>query len=62
MPYERWLQVCVGMMGMSLTEFWSSSIREINLAVEGFMEFNGGKKEPMNRNRLEELMERYPDS
>ena len=47
---------------MSLTEFWSSSIREINLAVEGFMEFNGGKKEPMNRNRLEELMERYPDS
>ena len=47
---------------MSLTEFWASSIFEINLAVDGFMEFNGGKKEPMNRERLEELMERYPDN
>jgi len=47
---------------MSLTDFWSSSITEINLAVNGFMEFNGSKKKPMSRDELNDMMEMYPDN
>ena len=61
MPYERWLEICVGMMGMSLTDFWSSSITEITLATNGFMEFHGSKKESMSRDELNDMMEMYPD-
>tara|TARA_R110000744_G_C19355164_1_gene560762 strand:+ start:482 stop:631 length:150 start_codon:yes stop_codon:yes gene_type:complete len=49
------------MMGMSLTDFWSSSITEITLATNGFMEFHGSKKESMSRDELNDMMEMYPD-
>jgi hypothetical protein len=51
------------MMGMSPNNFWQSSPQEIYLAIDGFVEFNGSKKEeaPMNSNRVKELMELYPD-
>tara|TARA_R110000787_G_scaffold37800_1_gene95772 strand:- start:2107 stop:2268 length:162 start_codon:yes stop_codon:yes gene_type:complete len=53
----------VGMMGMSPNNFWQSSPQEIYLAIEGFSEFNTGseKEEPMNKDRLKEMMELYPD-
>ena len=32
------------------------------MAIDGFLEFNGGKKEePMTKDRLNEMMELYPD-
>jgi hypothetical protein len=51
------------MMGMTPNSFWEASPQEIYLAIEGFTEFNGGskKEEPMTSNRLNELMELYPD-
>jgi len=54
--------ICMGMIGMQPSEFWNSSIIEIHLAIDGFMEFNGSEQEaPMNKSRLEEMMELHPD-
>lgn len=50
------------MMGINSDVFWNMSITEITLAIKGFSEFNGGNKEkPMDKESLNELMERYPD-
>ena len=50
------------MIGISPKDFWDSSVPEISLAIKGFTEFNGGKKEkPMSRDELDNLMELYPD-
>ena len=61
--WSDFYKICVGMMNMQSNDFWNSSPREIYLAVQGFQTFNGGenKEEPMNSNRLEEMMELYPD-
>jgi hypothetical protein len=51
------------MMGMTPTDFWQSSPKEVYMAIDGFMEFNSGsekKEEPMTRERLNEMMELYP--
>lgn len=51
------------MMGMSPTDFWQASPKEVYMAIEGFTEFNSGgeqKEEPMSRERLNEMMELYP--
>tara|TARA_R110001583_G_scaffold49594_2_gene155295 strand:+ start:18990 stop:19112 length:123 start_codon:yes stop_codon:yes gene_type:complete len=38
------------------------SIKEITIAINGFKEYNTGKKsEPMTKAELEKLKERYPD-
>lgn len=37
------------------------SLKELNLAIEGFQEFNGGKESPMQQDDLKEMMEVYPD-
>ena len=51
------------MIHISPNEFWDMSINEITLAINGFREFNGGNtKKPMTRDRLDELMELYPDT
>ena len=51
------------MIGINPAVFWDMSITEITLAIKGFSEFNGGKKEqPMNKDELDELMEMYPDN
>ena len=43
---------------MSPNNFWKSSPQEIYMAIDGFLEFNGGKKEePMTKDRLNEMME-----
>lgn len=51
------------MIGFSANEFWDSSPQEIYMAIDGFVEFNGGneKEKPMDSNELKNLMELYPD-
>jgi len=51
------------MVGIRPQEFWTLSPIEVYMTIDGFVEFNGGeqKPEPMNRDRLQELMELYPD-
>lgn len=47
---------------MSASEFWGLSMYELIAGVKGFSDFHsGGKPEPLNRDELEDLMERYPD-
>jgi len=47
---------------MSPAVFWDLSLTELNLAIDGFREFNGANKDrPMNKEELNELMELYPD-
>jgi len=50
-------------MGMSPKEFWQCSPQEVYMALDGFSEFNSpsDKQSPMNKNRLQEMMELYPD-
>ena len=43
------------------TEFWNMSLTEINLAIQGFQEFNGAKEPPMQSDDLKDMMEVYPD-
>jgi len=51
------------MMGMSPNNFWNLSPQEVYLSIDGFSEFNGGKEKeaPMDKAKLHELMELYPD-
>lgn len=50
------------MIGMQPSEFWDTSLHEIEAAISGFLEFNGSNEpQPMDRARLNELMELYPD-
>jgi|TARA_B110000285_G_scaffold124417_1_gene140433 uncharacterized phage protein (TIGR02216 family) len=51
------------MIGISPSEFWNMSPVEIYSAIAGFQEFNGASdsSSPMDRDRLSELMELYPD-
>ena len=56
------MEICIGMIGWTPNSFWDATLNEVYPAIEGFMEFNGGKKErPMNKNELSDLMELYPD-
>lgn len=50
------------MQGINPSQFWDMSIKEVTMAIDGFREYNTGKtSNPMSRNELEELKERYPD-
>ena len=51
------------MMKIQPKEFWGMSIKEINVAINGFTEYNSGKKKDsvMTKDRLNELREMYPD-
>ncbi len=50
------------MLNLSPQVFWQMSPIEVYMAVEAFIEFNGGEKEkPLTNTELEELMELYPD-
>jgi len=63
LPIPRFFQVCVGMIGMSPKDFWDLSLIEVVNSIEGFKEFNSTETEtePLDQNRLQELMELYPD-
>lgn len=50
------------MLNLTPKDFWDMSPIEIYMAVEGFLEFNGGEKDkPLTNEELEDLMELYPD-
>ena len=50
------------MIGLSPKDFWDSSPQEVYAAIDGFMEFNGGRQEtPLDKDELKDLMELYPD-
>jgi|TARA_R110000868_G_scaffold61095_2_gene185824 uncharacterized phage protein (TIGR02216 family) len=56
------MRLAFGKMMMSPANFWGMSLPEFFLATEGFVEFNGNSKaEPLGRDELNNLMERYPD-
>ena len=56
------MEICLGMIGMAPSEFWNCSVHEINAAIDGFLEFNtSNSPQPMDRDELQSLMERYPD-
>ena len=48
---------------MSPKDFWDLSLIEVINTVQGFKEFNSTEteEEPLDKNRLQELMELYPD-
>jgi hypothetical protein len=49
-------------MNISPSNFWEMSLQEFLLSVEGFAEFNSsGEPSPMQKNELDDLMERFPD-
>ena len=54
------MQICFGMIGMQPSEFWNSSVCEINNAIEGFTEFHTSEPEqPLSKDELDNLMELY---
>jgi|TARA_A100001035_G_scaffold245120_1_gene213212 uncharacterized phage protein (TIGR02216 family) len=61
--WADYVKICIGMMNMRPTDFWNLSPREMYLAIKGFKQFHGAKEpdEPMTKDRLEEMMELYPD-
>ena len=63
LPFNRFIQVGMGMLQLSPTEFWNLSLHELYLAIDGFQEFHGSNQKdgPLTREELNELMELYPD-
>ena len=61
--WTDYIKICVGMMNMRPTDFWNLSPREMYLAIQGFKDFNSSSEEeqPMDSDRLQEMMELYPD-
>ena len=57
-PWGRWMQIGLGAMGHPARSFWSLSLREWSLALEGFLEARGATPvTPMTREELERLIE-----
>ena len=61
--WSEFYKICVGMMNMRPNDFWNLSPREMYLALKGFKQFNSTeeKEAPMDSERLQEMMELYPD-
>jgi|TARA_R110001592_G_scaffold212350_1_gene464641 uncharacterized phage protein (TIGR02216 family) len=62
--WSDYVKICIGMMNMRPSDFWSLSPREMYLAISGFKTFHASgqdKEEPMDSERLQEMMELYPD-
>ena len=62
--WSDFYKICVGMMNMRPNDFWNLSPREMYLAISGFKTFHASgqeKEEPMDSERLQEMMELYPD-
>ena len=56
-------KICLGMMLMPRKDFWDSTPKELQNAIDGFKRFHGAERPntPMDRDRMHELMELYPD-
>lgn len=49
-------------MQISASIFWEMSLYEFMRAIDGFIEFNGSSQDaPLQKDELQDLMERYPD-
>ena len=61
--WSDYVKICIGMINMRPDDFWNISPREMYLALKGFKQFNGSSEEeaPMTKDKLEEMMELYPD-
>lgn len=62
--WADYVKICIGIMQMRPDDFWNLSPREMYLAIKGFKEFNTTEEEketPMTSDRLQEMMELYPD-
>jgi len=57
------MEICMGMIGMQPSEFWSASPIEVHSAIEGFSEFHAASSndEPLVQDELKNLMELHPD-
>jgi uncharacterized phage protein (TIGR02216 family) len=53
-PWARLMQLGLGTLRLSPSEFWRSTPREIAAAF-------GSPSQPMLRQKLNEMMERFPD-
>jgi uncharacterized phage protein (TIGR02216 family) len=57
-PWGRWMQIGLGAMGLPPQAFWSMSLREWTLALEGWLEMRGVTAvTPLTRAELERLIE-----
>lgn len=62
MPWDRYISIGIGIIGIQPSEFWNMSLKELLLAIDGFTEFNTTKKDkPLSKDELNKLMELYPD-
>lgn len=61
--WADYVKICIGMMNMRPNDFWNLSPREMYLAISGFKTFHasGEQEQAMSKDRLEEMMELYPD-
>ncbi|MFO0992408.1 MAG: rcc01693 family protein [Hyphomicrobiales bacterium] len=57
-PWRRVMETGLGGLGLSPSEFWRSTPRELAMAIAGRF---GAPIAPMHRGDLERLMERFPD-
>ncbi|MCF6327104.1 MAG: phage tail assembly chaperone [Devosiaceae bacterium] len=59
-PWKNAMQFGLGILKLSPSQFWAMTPRELDAAYRANNLFNdfGG---PVKRNRLDELMKRFPD-
>lgn len=56
------MKLALGKMQMRPDDFWNMSLEELFAAFDGFAEFHSdGKPPPMTKDKVQDLMERYPD-
>jgi uncharacterized phage protein (TIGR02216 family) len=56
-PWKQAIGFGLGVLRLSPQQFWSMTPRELACAIEAVT----GRGAPIERNMLEELMQRYPD-
>lgn len=64
LPWRRWLQIGLGILGWSTKQFWAATPKELYAAVEGWQESHGVKDETLTYEEiaeLDELMNKFPD-
>ena len=58
------MEVGLGVLGLSLADFWAMTLPEFRAALDGTLEAKGQRQatgEPPSREELQELMARFPD-
>ena len=61
--WADYVKLALGTMQIRPDDFWNMSMPEFYMALQGFKNFHAAteKEEPMSKDRLDELMELYPD-